>query len=648
MTAGAIGRFANRLDPRRSPRSLIWAVQIPIFALSGVFAFLIRFEFTLPAAEIVHLFWAIGLWVAVKTVVFRLAKLDRGWWQYVSLPDLVRVAVGNLIASSLSACLLLTIAPAGLPRSVYFVDFLLCVNATAGIRVLSRMARDHALRSKPESQGKRVLIYGAGRAGDMLLREIRSNQRLAYDVCGFIDDNPLKLGMRVQLVPVLGAGSDLSSIASRHSVDQVLIAIASANGPQMTAILQHCHEAGLRCKTIPSLGELIEKNQLAAQIRDVNVEDLLGRVPISLDESALRARLEGVVVAVTGGAGSIGSEICRQVARFEPRAIVAFDAAETPLFHLQQEMCAAFPDLPFHAEVGSIQNSARLGELFEHYRPSILYHAAAYKHVPLMESSLFEAAENNILGTANVAVAAAEYGISDFVMISSDKAVRPSNVMGLTKRVAELLVGSLENGCTRFVSVRFGNVLGSNGSVIPTFKKQIAAGGPVTITHPEMSRFFMTIPEAVQLVLQASSMGRGGEIFVLDMGQPVKIVNLARNLILLSGLRPGDDIKIEFTGVRPGEKLYEELSSYEENTVPTFHEKIKIFAGPTLSFEEMQGRLAAIRRFCATSDARGLLLELKDLVPDYNPSKHILQRLLAEPQPSRRSIPLRLPAAASG
>ena len=496
------------------------------------------------------------------------------------------------------------------------------------LRDLHNLARRFRFGRSPR---RRVVIYGAGQAGDMLFREIRSNSRLAYDVRGFVDDNGGKAGTHLHLASVLGVGSDLTVIAARHSIDEVLIAIPSATGQQMTAILQHCRDAGLPCKTIPSLGELIERDHLAAQIREVAVEDLLGRIPISLDESALRARLENAVVVVTGAAGSIGSEICRQVARFRPSSIVGFDAAETPLFHLQQEMRAAFPEVFFYAEIGNIQNSARLGEVFDTYGPSILYHAAAYKHVPMMESSLIEAAENNILGTANVAAAAAEHGIDDFVMISSDKAVRPANIMGLTKRIAELIVSSPESGSTRFVSVRFGNVLGSNGSVVPIFKRQIAAGGPVTVTHPEMQRYFMTIPEAAQLVLQASIMGKGGEIFVLDMGQPVKIVDLARNLILLSGLRPDDDIKIEFTGARPGEKLCEELSAYQENTLPTFHEKIKIFAGAPVPAQTMQEELQAVRRLCALRDARGLVLRLKELVPDYNPSTDILRTVLAEP-----------------
>jgi FlaA1/EpsC-like NDP-sugar epimerase len=378
------------------------------------------------------------------------------------------------------------------------------------------------------------------------------------------------------------------------------------------------------------LGEIIEGNGLAKQIRDVAVEDLLGRSPARLDEQEIARKLEGKVVMVTGAGGSIGSELCRQIARFRPKAIVSYEISETALFQLDLEMKQRFPDVAFHPEIGSVQNSQRLDEVLEHHQPSILYHAAAYKHVPLMEAHIFEALENNVFGTYTTGLAAAEHGLEDFVMISTDKAVRPTSIMGVTKRLAELAANSLQNGRTRFVSVRFGNVLGSNGSVIPLFKKQIAGGGPVTVTHPEMQRYFMTIPEACQLVLQASTMGRGGEIFVLDMGEPVKIVDLARNLILLSGLQPDEDIEIEFTGIRPGEKLYEELRTFEESTVPTRHEKVKVFSGPSPPYEEIRVHIETLRQICAARDVAQLILRLKEIVPEYNPSSHVLRRALAE------------------
>ena len=622
---------------RRSRLLRLWmtrAVQAVAFLTAGVAAFLLRFDFIIPLNQRPKLVAGICAWMVAKVLVFHISALDRGWWRYASVPDLVRLIVANAAGSALACLGLLLLGPPGFPRSLYLLDLLLCFGITAGIRLAVRILADFS-RTQNGKGSKRTLIYGAGDAGVILLREIRNNQALAYDVVGFIDDDAGKSGMLVQRAKVLGRGADLAAIAIANRIDVVLIALPSATGTEMTAVLNCCLEAGVAYKTVPGLAEVIESGSLAAQIREVAVEDLLGRNPINLEESAIREKLQHQVVMVTGAAGSIGSELCRQIARFHPRAIVGFEIAETALFHLDAEMRRNWPDVPFHAEIGSIQNARRLAEVLQQHAPAVVYHAAAYKHVPLMENHVFEAVENNIFGTWNVAVAASRYGVSDFVMISSDKAVRPANIMGVTKRFAELLVHSLQNGGdTRYVSVRFGNVLGSNGSVIPIFKSQIARGGPVTVTHPDMRRYFMTIPEACQLVLQASSMGSGGEIFVLDMGQPVRIVDLARNLILLSGLRPDDDIRIEFTGIRPGEKLYEELSTMEEETLPTCHEKIKIFARNGLPSGGMTGHLQTIRECCEQRDARRLILHLKDLVPEYNPSAHVLRRIL-EPEHSR-------------
>jgi FlaA1/EpsC-like NDP-sugar epimerase len=601
--------------------------QSSLFAVSGVLAFLIRFEFSLPARDLLYLAFAVPIWIVVKGVVFHILALDRGGWRYVSVPDIVRLAIGNVSGSVAALILIMFLAPGGFPRSIYVMDLLVCSLMTAGVRIAARVLRNSTGRSAIDK--KRIVIYGAGKAGVTLLSEIRSNPRLGYEVCGFIDDDTQKAGQFIQGVPVLGSGAELIAIAAKRQLEEVLIAMSSASGSCMTSVLRSCHDAGLRCRTIPSLTEIIENRALTPQIRDVAVEDLLGRAPVRLDEDAIRERLGNQVVMVTGAAGSIGSELCRQIARYGPSKIIGYEIAETPLFETDRELRKIFPELEFRPEIGSIQNRKRLDEVIKRYRPCVIYHAAAYKHVPLMEDHLFEAVENNILGTGNVAFAAAEHGVGDFVMISSDKAVRPTNVMGATKRVAELLVNALQNGSTKYTSVRFGNVLGSNGSVVPIFKKQIASGGPITITHPEMRRYFMTIPEAAQLVLQASTMSKGGEIFVLDMGKPVRIVDLAINLILLSGLQPQEDIGLQFTGIRPGEKLYEELSFSDENTLPTFHEKIMIYSGPVLARDEMQRRLQSIRGYCAERDPRRLLLELKRVVPDFNPSGDMLSRLLS-------------------
>jgi FlaA1/EpsC-like NDP-sugar epimerase len=608
-------------------RIAICLLQCSLFAVSGTVAFLLRFEFSLPKLDLVYLAFAVPVWVILKAVVFHFLALDRGGWRYVSITDIVRLALGNAIGSFVAMPVIVLAAPAGFPRSIYVLDLFVCTLATVAVR----LARHLLLSStgKPANERKKIVIYGAGNAGATLLSEIRANQRLGYDVCAFIDDDLQKRGQFIQGVPVLGVGADLPAIAAKYGVEEVLIAMGSATGSCMSSVLRSCHDARLRCRTIPSFAEIIENRALLPQIREVAVEDLLGRSPVLLDEHAIRETVGDRVVMVTGAAGSIGSELCRQIARFDPRRIVGYEIAETPLFEIDRELRKTFPSLDFRPEIGSVQNRSRLDEVLRCHRPSVIYHAAAYKHVPMMEAHIFEAVENNILGTENVALAAAEHDVSNFVMISSDKAVRPTNVMGATKRVAELLVNSLQNGSTKYVSVRFGNVLGSNGSVIPIFKKQIASGGPITITHPEMKRYFMTIPEAAQLVLQSSAMSNGGEIFVLDMGKQVRIVDLAINLILLSGLRPQEDISLQFTGIRPGEKLYEELSCSDESTLPTFHQKIQIYSGPVLAADEMQRRLNLLRSHCVERNARKLLLELKKVVPDYNPSGDILTRLLA-------------------
>ena len=618
-------RLLRRLAGWR--RWMLRTSQLGIFLVAGVSAFLLRFDFEVTREWRPYLIAALCIWGPVKIVVFHFLGLDRGWWRYTSIPDFLRLGVGNILGSALGCIGILILAPQGFPRSLYLLDFLLCSIMTAGARLAVRVAYEAA---KPRNAGeaKRVLVYGAGDAGVALVREIRQNPALAYDVIGFVEDSLNKRGHSIQRTRILGTGEDLALIARTYEIEMVLIAVPSATGAQMAAILKRCQEAGVAYKTIPGLGEIIESSGLASQIRAVAVEDLLGRNPIHLEERQIRGTLQGKVVLVTGAAGSIGSELCRQIARFHPAGIVGFEIAESPLFEIDREMRQSFPRIPFYPEIGSIQNRTRLDEVLRQYRPSAVYHAAAYKHVPLMEAHVFEAIENNVFGTYNVAVAAAEHGVEDFVMISSDKAVRPTNIMGATKRVAELLLLALQNGCTKYVAVRFGNVLGSNGSVIPIFKKQIAAGGPVTVTHPDMRRFFMTIPEACQLVLQAAAIGEGGQICILDMGEPVKIVDLARNLILLSGLKPDEDIKIEFTGIRPGEKLCEELSTLIEDTVPSAHEKIRIFVGNGMPEGDIETWLHGLREACETRDVGRLVVALKEIALDYKPSAHLLKRVI--------------------
>jgi FlaA1/EpsC-like NDP-sugar epimerase len=615
-------------------RWILRAVHLAIFLTAGTSAFLLRFDFAVPQEWRRDLLVGICTWTLAKAVVFHFFKLDRGWWRYTSVPDIIRLIVGNVLGSAISCVGILLVIrlfcppnfPA-FPRSLYPLDFLLCLAMTSGVRLVVRVGYE-ATRIQSEVAKKRTLIYGAGDAGVLLLREIAHNPALAYDIVGFVDDSAGKVGLTIQRVKILGNGDALPSIAKTYDIEMVLIATPSATGREMTNILKYCQKADVAYKTVPGMAEIIESCGLAGQIREVAVEDLLGRTAVRIEECRIRDTIEGKVVLVTGAAGSIGSELCRQIAHFHPAGLVGFDIAESPLFELDREMRQMFPHVPFYPEIGSIQNRARLDDVLRQYKPTVVYHAAAYKHVPLMEAHVFEAIENNVFGTFNVAMAAAENGVEDFVMISSDKAVRPTNIMGVTKRVAELVLLALQNGHTKYVAVRFGNVLGSNGSVIPLFKKQIAAGGPVTVTHPEMRRFFMTIPEASQLVLQASAIGKGGQICVLDMGQPVKIVDLARNLIVLSGLKPDEDIKIEFTGIRPGEKIYEELSTLLEGTVPTDHEKIRIFIGDGMPEHDVQDLLDSLHQICEARDTGRLVVALKEIVQDYSPSTHLLKRVI--------------------
>ncbi|MBL8292194.1 MAG: polysaccharide biosynthesis protein [Bryobacterales bacterium] len=641
-TTGSLHSLLNRggLSHRAFVRSLsrlesvdhlnrfgTWSIQAVVFALCGFAAFLLRFELSIPEFYVPHVLQSIVIWVVVKSIVFRLHGLDRGWWRLVSVHDFILLLAGNLTGSLCSVVFIVALGLPAFPRSVYLTDFLISLLATAGLRLSVRIASDLLLAAAAGGKQKRVLVYGSGRAGTVLLSEIRSNPELQYEVVGFLDDNELRQGSFLHGVRVLGRGEDLPGLVQKLNIEEVLLALPGIDAQRLAGIIRKSHEAGVRCRKIPPLNEILDDRNLISQIRDVNVEDLLGRSPVKLEVEEIHSKVSGKVVMVTGAAGSIGSELCRQLARFHPNRIVGLDVAETGLFHIAGEMAQSFPDVEFIPCVASVKSRHRLRQVFLEHAPEIVYHAAAYKHVHLMESHLVEAMETNVLGTYQLALCAAENGVTDFVMISSDKAVRPTNIMGATKRAAELVISSMSNWPTKFVSVRFGNVLGSNGSVVPLFKEQIARGGPVTVTDARMERFFMTIPEAAQLVLQASTMGRGGEIFILDMGQPMKIVDLARNLILLSGLQPDRDIKIEFVGARPGEKLTEELSTFEENTVPTRHPKVNIFQHSAVKPEALMWHLDAVQDLCESSNVPALLERLKRMVPEYHTSTYVEDRV---------------------
>jgi FlaA1/EpsC-like NDP-sugar epimerase len=610
----------------------VYLLDLAAFALSSFLAFELQFDGAVPS----HYFHLMGvamcIWAGTKSAVFIVGEVSRGSWRHTSIYDAVRIVLANSAGSILGGLIIvLLVGPSGIPRSVYIIDWLISCLLILGERLTACMAVTAMNRNNVEGDRARTLIYGAGDAGLALLWELRQNQSLMCDVIGLIDDDPSKVGLVLNGKRVLGTGESLQTLAHKHAIKKVLIAIPSATGPQMVRILRLATDAGVEFKMVPSLGELIYGADLGKQIREVAVEDLLGRNPVKLDLSQIQSRIQGRVVMVTGAAGSIGSEICRQIARFDPLALIGFDEAETPLFHIDREMARSSPSVVFYPEIGNITRPDSLRRVMERYQPSILYHAAAYKHVPLMEQHVFAAVDNNIFGTWCVAQAAITHGVEDFVMISTDKAIRPTSMMGATKRTAELLIHALQKeGSTRFVAVRFGNVLGSNGSVIPIFKEQIAAGGPVTVTHPEIRRYFMTITEAAQLVLQAFSIGKGGEVFVLEMGKPVKIADLAKNLILLSGLQPERDIKIQYTGLRPGEKMFEELNLQDENLIQTSHDKIKSYVGDHgINVKQAEAFLYRLKAVTEDQDVANLVLLLKELIPDYNPGFQLLKSVMS-------------------
>ena len=595
-----------------------------IIGSSLLLAYSFRFDFAIPSNYWARIRSLIPAVLIIKLVVFRQFGCFRGWWRYVSMPDLVQIVKASILGSIIFVVYVVLIYRLDqIPRSVLILDGVFCFLLISGIRFLTRAFREHYIPYQPENElpQTRALIIGAGDAGQLIVREIRSNPQLNLDMIGFIDDDPVKRKGAFQGLTVLGTQQDLDKIVRRKSVDEIIIAIPSASGRQIRAIVERCRESNVRFRILPGVGELIDGRVSIQQIRDIDLNDLLGREQIFLDEMEVNHYLQEKRVLVTGAGGSIGSEICRQIAQFNPQKLILFENGETPLFLIEQELIRTFPHLSIVPIIGDVRNRSRVNVIFDEQQPQVVFHAAAYKHVPMMENNPAEAVNNNVQGTRLLAEAADLIGVEKFVMISTDKAVRPTNVMGATKRVAELFVQSLnKRSKTSFVTTRFGNVLGSNGSVIPTFKEQIKKGGPVTVTHPDVTRFFMTIPEATQLVLQAGSMGSGGEIYLFDMGDAVKIQFLAEELIRLSGLQPHEDIEIVYTGLRPGEKLYEELLLADEGVLSTSHDKICIAQSVTPIHAELVSLIDNLVAAAKALDLPAIRESLQLLVPEYSPS----------------------------
>jgi FlaA1/EpsC-like NDP-sugar epimerase len=565
----------------------------------------------------------------IKTSIFVVCGLHRASWRYVSLRDvfaIMRAAWLSFLGIfvlyySLQNARWLGLEIEGFgakfPDSVFLLDFAGTIALVAGARFGVRLYHEE-VRSVGEGAAPKLLILGAGDAGEAVVREILRMPIMNYRVVGFLDDDRAKQGTQIHGIEVLGPIENVKEIAEEYAVDELLIAVPSATRQRLRRVIELCQGTNLRFKTVPGMADLIAGRATVSEFRDFEINDLLGRAPVKLDEDEIGAFIRDRVIAVTGAGGSIGAEMCRQVARFHPRRLVLIEQAEPGLFPIDQELRREFSEIEFVPYIADIADRGRVNAIFDDEHPSAVFHAAAHKHVPMMELNPGEAVKNNVRGTRIVADAATANGVEKFIMISTDKAVNPTSIMGGSKRVAEMYIQALDNRCdTEFITVRFGNVLGSSGSVIPIFKEQIRRGGPVTVTHPEMVRYFMTIPEASQLVLQAASMGHGGEIFVLDMGEPVKIVDLAREMITLSGLRPDVDIKIEFSGVRPGEKLYEELAIDGEGVARTPHPKVGIWQNIASDWDEL---VAQIDRLIADADGLdriGMRERLKEIVPEF-------------------------------
>jgi FlaA1/EpsC-like NDP-sugar epimerase len=610
-------------------KPLIILAHIIAFAASLMFSFLLANNMQFRREWLVNQYPLLLFFsIIIKLLVFGFFKQYRGWWRYVSISDLTGI-VGASVSSTLIIVALwvtsLNVTPirrgfqalTETSQSIFILDMFATVVLLGGLRMVIRLYHEE-FRTVETGRLKRFLIAGAGNAGEGLLREIHRMPVAQYDVIGFIDDDPIKQGIDIHGITVIGTVEQLPKICKDRNIDEIAIAMPSATNQQMRRIIQVCQGAKVRFRTVPSITDIASGRFSVSQIRDVDINDLLGRETVQLDLDLIEGFAKDKTILVTGAGGSIGSEMCRQLCNFAPKLLLLIEHAENPLFLIEQELSKEFPEIPLEVLICNIADKARVEQIFEKYSPQVVIHAAAHKHVPLMELNAGESIKNNIVGTKTIADAAERYGVTNFVMISTDKAVNPTSVMGSSKRIAEMYIQDLNRTSkTHFVTVRFGNVLGSNGSVVPIFKKQIADGGPVTVTHPEMKRYFMTIPEASQLVLQAAAMGKGGEIFVLDMGEPVKIVDLARELITLSGFRPGEDIEISFTGPRPGEKLFEELSIKGEDMLPTRHPKIGIWKNIPMDRHTLRAGIDELVTLAQTQNYQPIVQKIKQLVPEY-------------------------------
>lgn len=604
---------------------IVLVLDCLLIAVAHVLAYLIRFEGSIPAEHLGNMWTLLPCIAAGKIIVFHFFKLYRGMWRYTGLVDLLNILKAGVVSSLILVVIIALLTRFhGFSRSVFILDGVLTIAFVAGLRVGIRYyllyAQDLPMFQGLDENGvKNILIAGAGAAGEQVLRQVGGNGRRGTRVVGFVDDDRNKWGRMIHGVSVIGRVDKIPQIVEDQDVDEILIAMPSASGAQMREVIEVCKAAKVPFKTLPGIRQLIDGKVSLKTIRDVAYEDLLRRPEVRLDDQRMAEFLHRKRVLVTGAGGSIGSELCRQISRFNPANLIIFDAVEKNLFDLENELKRDYDYLNFKSALGNVLDSALMRNIFKDYRPEVVFHAAAFKHVPIVELNPWEGVENNIIGTRGVLDLSVEYGAEYFILVSSDKAVRPSSVMGATKRVGEMLVESHNHGPTNCLAVRFGNVVGSSGSVVPFFQRQIARGGPVTVTHADVCRYFMTVSEAAQLILQAGSMGEGGEIFILEMGEPVKIVDLVRDLVSLSGLDPDRDIEIEFIGLRPGEKLYEELITEGEGIVPTPHNRIMVLRGADFDKKPLYRQLDELIAVARTFDPDRIKAKLKEIVPEYMP-----------------------------
>ncbi|MBI5409337.1 MAG: polysaccharide biosynthesis protein [Nitrospirae bacterium] len=600
-------------------QKLVSLTDVFIIAFSYAAAFFIRFDGVLPQQYWDMLKKTLPLVLGIRMAAMIYFRIHKGMWKYASIEDLTQILKAVAVSSIIIiAAVMLTLT--GYPRSVFVIDWLLLVITLSGIRFIIRITRPIRWRNINNGcRRKKLLIVGAGDAGEIILRDIIYNFNNNYEVVGLIDDDPLKHLKSLHGIPVLGPGSDIPEIVMKNNVDEIVIAIPSLKSDQMRDIVNYCIKSRAKYRTVPNISDLVNGSVKVSRLREVRLEDLLSRDEVILNRRKQESYIKGKTVLITGAGGSIGSELCRQVAGLSPKKLLLFDKAENPLFYIDMELGQYFEGLEKAPLVGDICDRQRVEEVFAKYRPDIIFHAAAHKHVPLMEHNYFEAIKNNVFGTKVLAEEAVDFGVERFVMLSTDKAVEPMSFMGVSKKIAEMLITAVARKYgTKFAVVRFGNVLGSEGSVVKIFKKQIASGGPVTVTHPDIRRYFMTVPEAAGLVIEAGLMGRGGEIFILEMGTQARIVDLARDMIRLSGLQPEKDIKIVFTGLRKGEKMYEMLFDDSESVTRTDHDKIMVVksdAEEELIFKAME----QLERLVMERNAEALVDKLQELVPGYMP-----------------------------